>query len=325
MSSQSVEKLKIVFLDAYTNNPGDISFSPIRCFGDFIAYDRTSSDQLLSRAKDAEILIVNKFVVNHSVLDQMPFLKYIVVAATGYNNIDVDAVKSRGIKVSNVRGYSSESVTQHVFASIFAIRNKLEYYDSQVKAGRWSKCKDFCFYDHSIEEISGQTMGIYGYGTIGQRVGKVANAFGMKVLVKSGKNDNGRYDCVQFVSEEELFTTSDIISLHCPLNDTTAGIINRQNLEKMKKNTLIINTGRGGLIIDDDLVFALDHEIIAGAALDVLVSEPPALTNALIHHPKCLITPHIAWTGKTSRQSLINGIAANIAAFLEGRWENNIY
>lgn len=319
---------EIVFLDAFTNNPGDLSFESISLLGNLKVYDRTENTniELISeRCVNAEIVIVNKFPVNEMTLTCMPDVKYIVVAATGYNNIDIESVKKRNIQVSNVKGYSSESVTQHIFASILTLLNKIEYYDHQVKNGRWSASLDFCFYDHSILELSGKTMGIFGYGNIGSRVGKVAHAFGMKIIATVTNKNKEKPDYVTFVDEEAIFRDSDFLSLHCPLTDATSGIINKSNLLKMKNNAILINTARGKLIEERDLFYALDHGLIAGAILDVLTHEPPSITNPLLNHSRCLITPHIAWAGQQSRKKLIEGIASNISAYCSGQWLNRIF
>ncbi len=318
---------EIVFLDAFTNNPGDLSFESISLLGNLKVYDRTENTniELISeRCVNAEIVIVNKFPVNEMTLTCMPDVKYIVVAATGYNNIDIESVKKRNIQVSNVKGYSSESVTQHIFASILTLLNKIEYYDHQVKNGRWSASLDFCFYDHSILELSGKTMGIFGYGNIGSRVGKVAHAFGMKIIATVTNKNKEKPDYVTFVDEEAIFRDSDFLSLHCPLTDATSGIINKSNLLRMKNNAILINTARGKLIEERDLFYALDHGLIAGAILDVLTHEPPSITNPLLNHSRCLITPHIGWAGQQSRKKLIEGIASNISAYCSGQWLNRI-
>ncbi|MBP6235199.1 MAG: D-2-hydroxyacid dehydrogenase [Saprospiraceae bacterium] len=323
-----MNRKEIVFLDAFTNNPGDLSFESISLFGNLKVFDRTESTDLVlisERCEKEEIVIVNKFPINEMTLTCMPEVKYIVVAATGYNNIDIESVKKRNIQVSNVKGYSSESVTQHIFASILTLLNKIEYYDHQVKNGRWSASLDFCFYDHSILELSGKTMGIFGYGNIGNRVGEVAHAFGMKIIATVPNRDKVKPDYVTFVDEDAIFRDSDFLSLHCPLTDATSGIIKKSNLLKMKNTAILINTARGKLIEERDLFYALDHGVIAGAILDVLTQEPPAITNPLRNHSKCLITPHIAWAGQQSRKKLIEGIASNISAYCSGQWLNRIF
>lgn len=247
--------------------PGDLSFESISLFGNLKVFDRTESTDLeliSERCEKAEIVIVNKFPVNEMTLTCMPEVKYIVVAATGYNNIDIESVKKRNIQVSNVKGYSSESVTQHIFASILTLLNKIEYYDHQVKNGRWSASLDFCFYDHSILELSGKTMGILGYGNIGNQW-EVAHAFGMKIIATVPNRDKVKPDYVTFVDEDAIFRDSDFLSLHCPLTDATSGIIKKSNLLKMKNTAILINTARGKLIEERDLFYALDHGVIAGA------------------------------------------------------------
>ncbi len=315
----------IVFLDAYTNNPGDLNFDIFKTLGDFMVYDRTSMEQLKDRASAAEIIIVNKFPVNKVSLTLMPNVKFICVAATGFNNVEIAAVAERGIEVSNVKGYSKDSVAQHVFACILAITNRPEYYSHQVAQGRWSSSPDFCFYDHTIGELAGKTMGIYGYGTIGRKVGEIAHSFGMEVISKGRDLKLEKPDYVRFVDQETLISSSDIISLHCPLTNETHGIINFENLQKMKSTAIVINTGRGGLVIENDLKEALDQGLIGGAILDVLQEEPPITGNPLIGHPKCMITPHQAWASKESRQRLLDGVAQNIKCYLNGQWINRVY
>ncbi|MBK8347936.1 MAG: T9SS type A sorting domain-containing protein [Saprospiraceae bacterium] len=317
--------MKIVFLDAFTNNPGDIGFEVLEALGEFIAYDRTNLDQVAERVKDADVLIVNKFIINARVLTYMPKVKYIVVAATGYNNIVIEDVIKYGVPVSNVSGYSAASVTQHVFASLLAIINKTEQYNLKVKSGRWESSEDFCFYDHSIHELNGCTLGVWGYGHIGSRVGEVAHAFGMKIIARTLDQSKPKPSYVRFVEPDEMFRTSDILSLHCPLTAATKEVICMENLLKMKKSAILINTGRGGLINETDLLRALDQNMIGGAALDVLQEEPPQPGNLLLHHPKCLITPHIAWASVESRTKLLEGVAQNISSFMSGKWINGIY
>lgn len=320
-----INKVNIVFLDAYTNNPGDIVFDPISKLGNLNTYDRTDEKDLKNRCEEAEIVIVNKFPVNEITLAKMPNLKFIVVAATGYNNISIDVVKNRNIPVSNVKGYSAESVTQHVFASIFALLNKLDYYNHEVRNGRWSACPDFCFFDHSITEIAGKVMGIFGYGSIGKRVAEVAFAFGMNVFVTARTPIKNKPDYINEVDKETLFKESDFLSLHCPLTNDTKEMINKDNLNKMKKQAILINTARGALINENDLLYALENGIISAAIIDVMNVEPPIQTNPLLTHPKCMVTPHLAWASQASRIRLMQGVADNIAAYLNGKIVNCIY
>lgn len=320
-----IDKVNIVFLDAYTNNPGDIVFDPISRLGNLNTYDRTDERDLRNRCEEADIVIVNKFPVNEITLAKMPNVKFIVVAATGYNNINIEAVKKRNIAVSNVKGYSAESVTQYVFASIFALLNKTDYYNQEVRNGRWSACPDFCFFDHSITEIAGKVMGIFGYGSIGKRVAEAAFAFGMNVIVTTRTPIKDKADYIKEVDTETLFKESDFISLHCPLTKDTKEMINRDNLNKMKKQAVLINTARGALVNESDLVYALENSIISAAILDVLNVEPPVQTNPLLKHPKCMVTPHLAWASQASRIRLMQGVADNIASYLNGNLVNCIY
>jgi glycerate dehydrogenase len=316
--------MKIRFLDAYTTNPGDLSFDAFHSIGDFIAYERTELHEVSDRAGDADIIVVNKFPVNEESLRLMPKVKYICVAATGYNNIDLSSTKIRNIQVSNVSGYSSPSVAQHVFASLLAYANRTEYYASEVRKGRWAKTADFCFYDHKIEELYGKTFGIVGYGNIGKQVASIALAFGMKVIVHSRTEIFPLQEGIKMIEKEELFRQADFISLHCPLTSSTKEIVNQETLKWMKTNAVLINTGRGALVNEKDLLQALNGNIIRCAILDVLQVEPPSVNHPLVNHPKCMITPHIAWASKESRQRLLNGVAENINSWLHGHWVNRV-
>lgn len=316
---------EIVFLDAYSLNPGDIDFRALEELGSLSVYDRTEAAQVAERCRDAEIVIVNKFRVDHSNLPLMPSVKYIVVAATGYNNIDPDAVKSAGIPVSNVRAYGTDSVAQYVLASMLAFYNRTDHYVREVKAGRWQQSPDFCFYDHSVRDLSGKMLGIIGYGAIGSRVAQLGLAFGMEVLSYTRTPPETVPAGCRLVGMEELLRQSDVISLHCPLTAETDRLINTTTLDLMKNNVLLINTGRGGLVDENDLYDALSSGRIAGAILDVLTTEPPAAHIKLTELENCLITPHIAWASVESRQKLADGIAANIKAYLHGQWTNRVY
>jgi glycerate dehydrogenase len=314
--------IKISFLDAYTSSNGDLTFDALLSLGDVSLFDRTTPDQVSERAGNAEIVIVNKFVVDNDALKAMPALKYIIVAATGYNNVDLHACNERRIKVSNIRNYSGDGVAQHVFALLFEAINKVGYYNESVKAGRWSKNPDFCYYDHSIPSLQGLTMGVLGYGSIGQKVAKIARAFGMKVLVHTRNPQVSEDRHLAFVSRDALFRGSDVITLHCPLNDNTQNIICKDSLRIMKPNCVLINTGRGGLVQETDLFYALDHGLISMAALDVLNQEPPHPTNPLLYHAKTIITPHIAWANIASRKLLLEKICMCITSYKQGSFIN---
>lgn len=316
--------MKIVFLDGYTTLPGDIDDSCLQVLGNYQMYDRTTPDQLEERAAQAEVLITNKFVIDHNVLAKLPNVRYIVVAATGYNNIDLKAVAEKGIKVSNVRSYSTSSVVQQAFASLLSVLNRPAHYFEAVRNSRWENGSDFCFYDHSIKEISDLTLGIIGPGQIGTRMAQVGYAFGMKVLLYSRSGTT-----LPFAESSHLLphvlASSDVISLHVPLSDDTREMINADSLALMKTNAILINTGRGGLINEGELADHLKQNPNFTAILDVLTSEPPRQGHKLISLPNCYITPHLAWASAKARQNLVNGIARNIEAYQAGEWINAIY
>lgn len=315
---------KIVFLDAYTMNPGDLDFSGLAELGDFVSYDRTNVSEVKERTKGAEIIIVNKFPVNAETLPLMPDVKYVCVAATGFNNLDIPILKARGIQASNVRNYSTDSVAQHVFASILGWYNRIESYDASVKNGDWSGQEDFCYYHQTIKPITGKALGIAGFGAIGQKVAAIGKAFGMKILVhtrSSIQEDLG----IKQVSKEVLLEYCDVISLHMPLTEDTKHWISRQEVEIMDKDTLLINTARGPLVDADALLDALQNEKIGGAVLDVLDVEPPKNPHPVIFHKNCLVTPHIAWAGLDARKLLLDGLIYNIKAYQRGAWINPVY
>ncbi|MFZ1705801.1 MAG: D-2-hydroxyacid dehydrogenase [Saprospiraceae bacterium] len=314
----------IVFLDAFTTNPGDVDFSLLESLAHFTAFDRTNFEDLNSRGKEANIVIVNKFPINEETLNFLPKVQYICVAATGYNNIDIEAVRYKNIQVSNVRNYSTDAVAQHVFASILAFYNRTEYYNNQVKSGKWADQDDFCFFDHSIPSLYQKTLGIAGYGAIGQKVCAIAIAFGMKVIVYS-RSKIEAVENIEQVDKDRLFAESDILTLHMPLTDETRHFINKEVILKMKSTAVIINTARGPLLEEDSVLHALDNQKLGGILLDVLNEEPPKNPHLLIFHPKCFVTPHIAWAGLDARRQLIRGIYQNISAFLAGNWINPIY
>jgi glycerate dehydrogenase len=310
--------MKIVLLDAQTLDHHDIDWSLLNVLGDLVFYDFTGRDEYAKRVAEADILIVNKFIVDQDVINAAPNLKYICVAATGYNNLHLDVLKSHGIAASNVRGYSSTGVAQHVFSFILNHYNRTQYYAEEVFKGRWLNTRDFCFYDHSIEELAGKTLGIIGFGNIGKCVAKIADAYGMNVVVHSSYEVPDEFSYVQNIGLDELLSHSDIITLHCPLTATTTGMINEVSLTKMKPNGILINTGRGPLINENDLAHFLKNNPQFTAMLDVLSAEPPSDMNPLLGLNNCIITPHIAWASKQARQRLVNGLAENIKAFQAG-------
>ena len=308
--------MKIVHLDTFTATMDGLGLTPFDGFEDFVHYKNTSPDKVIKRAKDADILITNKVEVDESAIDQLPNLKYICVCASGYNNVDIKAAKKRGIPVSNVSGYSTNSVVQHVFSLALHALINVAYYDEEVMDGRWQETGQFTFYDHSIRELNGMTLGIYGYGTIGHKIANVANAFGMNIIVTKRNVPVNNLDNVEYVDFETLIAKSDILTLHSSLNPSNEGIMNKGVFQKMKPTSVLINTARGGLINEADLAVALNNDELSFACLDVLSQEPPQHNNPLLNAKNCIITPHIAWTSLEARKKLLAGVANNIKAFI---------
>lgn len=311
--------MNIVILDAYTANPGDLDWSPLESIAPCQIHDRTPLAETIERARDAEIVITNKAVLNREIISALPKLRYIGVTATGYNVVDTAAAKERGIVVTNVPGYSTPAVAQAVIAMMLELTNHTADHAESVRAGGWSACPDFCFWHHPIIELSGRTLGLIGFGDIGSAVARIAVAFGMKVIAARRSWANPPPDGVRAVSIPDVFEQSDVISLHCPLTDDTKHLINSGNLARMKPTALLINTARGPLVDEAALAEALNSGRIAGAALDVLSSEPPPASNPLLSAKNCLVTPHLAWASRESRARLIAAAAANLRAFLDGK------
>ncbi len=313
---------KIVALDGYTLNPGDLSWEGIENLGSVSIYERTKPEETIERAKDATILLVNKHPLDAQTIDQIPNLKCICVLATGFNNIDIEHARSKSIPVCNVVGYSTASVAQHVFSFILNFVNLPKDHNDSIQKGEWSKNPDFSYQLSPTMELARKTIGIYGFGRIGQKVAEVAQAFGMNVLVTHKHPARDRRAGVQFVVLEELLQESDFVSLHAPLNVDNVGIINASLLKKMKPTAYLINTARGPLINEIDLKEALETGIIAGAGLDVLSKEPPAADHPLYGLKNCIITPHIAWATFESRKRLLQGTIENIKAFINDNPRN---
>ncbi len=311
--------MKIVLLDAYTANPGDVTWAPLEAIAPCEIYPRTPLAETVSRCADAEIVITNKAIVNREIIEALPKLKYIGVAATGYNIVDVAAAKERGIIVTNVPGYSSPAVAQLVFSLMLELTNNVGHHAQTVRDGRWVACPDFCYWDHPIIELSGRTLGIVGYGDIGSSVARIAVAFGMKVLASKREWKTPPPEGVTPASIDEVFQNSDVISLHCPLTDATKHLVGERTLSLMKPTAFIINTGRGPLVDEAALAQALNAGRIAGAGLDVLSVEPPKAGNPLLSAKNCVITPHIGWASREARVRLIDVLASNLRAFLEGK------
>lgn len=309
---------KICILDGFTSNPGDLSWDEICKLGECTVYDRTSPEQLAERAKDAEIVLTNKVVLGLKEIGKLPKLKYIGVLATGYNVVDLKAATERGIIVTNIPAYSTDSVAQMVFAHILNITHHVAEYAAEARAGKWSQCADFCYCNSPIMELAGKTMGIVGLGHTGMATAKIALAFGMKVMALTSKTPESLPKGIEPAPFDRLLTEADILSLHCPLTDNTRHFINRDTLCRMKKTAILINTGRGPLVNEADLAEALNNGTIAAAGVDVLSTEPPAADNPLLSARNCYVTPHIAWATKEARSRLLQIAAENIRQFLAG-------
>ena len=312
--------MKIIVLDGGTLNPGDISWTPIHELGELQVYEQSSIDRIVERSLDADIIIVNKVPITADVISQLPNLKYIAVSATGYNNIDMAACANRGILVSNVKDYGSSNVAQHVFALILALTNRVESHYQSVLKGKWQDSNAFSFWDVSIIELAKKTIGIIGWGNIGQKVGRIANGFEMNVLFSSKSQPS--CDWAERVTMDELLSRSDIISINTQLTNKNAEMVNAEFLNRMKPNALLINTSRGALINEVDLATALRSGTIAGAGLDVLSVEPPSADHRLLHIENCVVTPHNAWASVEARQRLMNIMANNIRSYIEGHPDN---
>lgn len=312
--------MKIVVLDSYTLNPGDLSWEPLKAIGELEVYDRTATPDIVERARSAEILLTNKVPLSRATLDQLPILRFIAVTATGYDMVDVAAAGQRGIPVSNVPEYGTDSVAQFVFALLLALCHRVEAHDRAVKSGQWQTSPDWCFWNTPQILLSGKKIGIVGFGRIGRRVGALANAFGMDVLAFDPvQQAPPGFSNFNYTSLRELFSQADVVSLHCLMNDQNRGFVDRGLIGLMKKSAFLINASRGGLVNEQDLAEALNSGRIAGAAVDVVSVEPVRPENPLLKADNCLISPHIAWATATARQNLMNTTVTNIQAFVDGR------
>ena len=314
--------MKIVILDGFTANPGDLSWKGLEELGMLTVYDRTKPEETVARAAEADIVLTNKVIINREVMAQLPQLKYIGVLATGYNVVDIEAAHERGIIVTNVPAYSTESVAQMVFAHLLTVTNRTEHYAIQNRQGRWSKNPDFCYWDFPHLELAGKTFGIVGLGNIGRRVAEIALAFGMQVKALTSKSADTLPACIEKADLEVLLATSDVISLHCPLTDTTRHLINRDTLSKMRPSAILINTGRGPLVDDQAVASALAKGQLAAFCADVLTEEPPKANNPLLSQPNAFITPHIAWATEEARSRLLQVAISNVQAFLNAKPQN---
>ena len=314
--------MKIVVLDGFTANPGDLSWKGLEELGTITVFDRTKPGETVARAADADIVLTNKVIISREIMMQLPQLKYIGVLATGYNVVDIEAAHERGIIVTNVPAYSTESVAQMVFAHLLTVTNRTEHYALQNRQGRWTKNPDFCYWDFPHMELAGKTFGIVGLGNIGRRVAEIALAFGMRVKALTSKAANALPAGIEKADLEELLAKSDVISLHCPLTDTTRHLINYETLQQMKPSTILINTGRGPLVDDQAVASALAEGQLAAFCADVLTEEPPKADNPLLSQPNAFITPHIAWATEEARSRLLQVAISNVEAFLNAKPQN---
>ena len=314
--------MKIVILDGYTENPGDLSWGNFEKLGELTVHDRTPLNddaEIIRRIGAAEAVITNKTPISRNVIENCTAIKYIGVLATGYNVVDYKAAREKGIPVCNIPSYGTEAVGQFAIALLLEICHHIGHHDQAVKQGRWEKNPDWCFWDYPLIELSGKTLGIIGFGRIGQATGKIGKALGMEVIANDEMpNDAGR-EIADYVSRDELYSRSDAISLHCPLFPATEGMINRENIAKMKDGVIIINTSRGPLVVEHDLADALNSGKVYAAGLDVVSVEPITGENPLLKAKNCIITPHIAWASRESRSRLMDIAVENLLAFIDGK------
>ena len=310
--------MKIVVLDGYTENPGDLSWAPLEALGDLTVYDRTPADLVAERIGDAEIVYTNKTPVTRETMDACPNIRFISVLATGYNIVDVAAAKEKGIPVTNIPVYGTAPVGQFAIALLLEICHHIGHHDRAVHEGRWESNPDWCFWEYPLIELAGKTMGIIGFGRIGQTTGRIAKALGMKILANDACPSEAGKEIAAYVDLESLLAQSDVIALHCPLFPETEGIINKDTIAKMKDGVIIINNSRGPLIVEQDLADALDSGKVAAAAVDVVSTEPIKGDNPLLTAKNCIITPHISWAPKESRERIMMYAAENLQAFLDG-------
>lgn len=314
---------KIVVLDGYTLNPGDLSWDGFQSIAPIEVHERTETAKIVERSRGAEFILTNKTPLSAETLTQLPDLRYVGVLATGYNIVDVKAAKERGIPVCNIPTYGTASVAQHTFALILELTIQAKLHGDAVRAGEWSSCQDWCFWKTPLTELEGKSLGIVGFGRIGRRVAEIGNAFGMRIIAHDSVTANAPpYAGFRWATIEDLLRESDVVSLHCPLFPETQGLMNAARLRLMKPSALLINTSRGPLIVDQDLADALNAGIIAGAGVDVLSVEPPAASNPLLSAKNCLVTPHIAWAAKEARARLMNLAVENLTAFVNGKPQN---
>lgn len=316
--------MNIVVLDGLAANPGDLSWKPLEELGQCTIYDRTAPDQVLARAEGTEAILTNKTVITAQHMQALPCLKYIGVLATGYNVVDIEAARNRGIIVTNIPAYSTASVAQMVFAHLLNITQHVAHYADDNRHGRWSASKDFCYWDTPLVELAGKRIGIVGLGNTGMATARIALAFGMEVVAFTSKQPDQLPQGIRPCTMDELFATSDVVSLHCPLTDATHHLVNDTRLSTMKPTAILINTGRGPLVNEQDLANALKQGTIRAAGLDVLAQEPPQADNPLLALDNCFITPHIAWATAEARTRLLDIAIDNLRHYLAGTPVNNV-
>jgi len=317
--------MKIVVLDGYTLNPGDLSWDGLKKIGDVIIYDRTPVDKIVERATGAEIVFTNKTPLNREVLGQLTALKFIGVLATGYNIVDTQAAKDNGVVVTNIPGYGTDSVAQLTFALLLELCHHVQRHSDSVMQGKWSHSVDFCYWDYPLVELTSKTMGIIGFGNIGSKVADIATVFGMNIIANSKfETDESHRKNFKWADVNQLLEQSDVVSIHCPLFPETSGLINKERLRIMKRSAFLLNTSRGPIVVEEDLAEALNNGWIAGAGIDVLSVEPPFKDNPLFSAKNCIITPHIAWATKEARTRLMDIAANNLVAFVNGNPVNAV-
>ena len=314
--------MKIVILDGYTANPGDLSWKALEEMGALKVYERTKPEETIDRAKDAEVVLTNKVLLKRQEIEQLPKLRYIGVLATGYNVVDLEAAREHGIIVTNVPAYSTLSVAQMVFSHLLTVTNHTEHYARQNREGKWTASPDFSYMDMPVTELAGKTFGIVGLGNIGQRVAMIAAAFDMSVVAYTSKSVDQLPPYIQKKTLDEVLAESDVLSLHCPLTPDTQHLVNRQTLQKMKPSAILVNTGRGPLISDQDVADALNNNRLKAFCADVLTEEPPKADNPLLRCENAYITPHIAWASSEARVRLLDVAINNVRAFLDGKPQN---
>lgn len=322
--------MKIVVLDGYALNPGDLSWEGLKELGEVEIYERTPENKILERAQGAEVLLTNKTPLSRGKIESLPELEYIGVLATGYNVIDTKAAAENEVVVTNVPTYGTNAVAQFVLALLLETVHHVGEHNRAVKNGAWTEADDFCFWNYPLIELQNKKLGIIGFGSIGQRTAELALAFGMEVIVydrspeRKIKDPEIETEKIEFVELPDLYAGSDVISLHCPLTEETAGMINKQSISLMQEGVIIINTARGGLIVESDLAAALESGKVKTAALDVLSTEPPAASNPLLNSEKTIITPHIAWAAREARKRLMETVVQNLDSFLAGNIINQV-